>query len=243
DTLFGPVDSLGKIVRVNGRPFQVIGIFEPHQGLFGGPGVDQFVVIPYRTFAKMYPEIEEVVIAATVTDVAQLESAQDQVAELLRRRRGVAAHKPNDFEISSADLLTDLWQQLTGAIVILTLIVASIGLIVGGIGVMNIMLVSVTERTQEIGVRKAVGARRKDIRAQFLMEAVTLTGAGGVIGIVIGVLISVAIAAFFPGLPARASLFWTAMGLLISLTVGLFFGLYPAVRASNLDPVNCLRYE
>ncbi|MGH9791602.1 MAG: ABC transporter permease, partial [Candidatus Acidiferrales bacterium] len=102
---------------------------------------------------------------------------------------------------------------------------------------------SVTERTQEIGVRKAVGARRKDIRAQFLMEAVTLTGAGGVIGMVIGVLISAGIAEFFPDLPARASLFWTAMGLLISLTVGLFFGIYPAVKASNLDPVNCLRYE
>jgi putative ABC transport system permease protein len=243
DTLFGPTDPLGKIIRLNGRPFEVIGVFEPHQGLFGGPGVDQFVVIPYRTFAKLYPEIEEVVIAATVTDPRWLEQAQDQVADLLRRRRGVPAHKPNDFEIASADLLTDLWQQLTGAIVILTLIVASIGLIVGGIGVMNIMLVSVTERTQEIGVRKAVGARRKDIRAQFLMEAVTLTSTGGVIGIVLGIAVSVTIAAFFPNLPARASAFWTAMGLLISVSVGLFFGLYPAVKAANLDPVNCLRYE
>ena len=243
DTLFGPIDPLGKIIRLNGRPFEVIGVFEPHQGLFGGPGADQFVVIPYRTFAKMYPEIEEVVIAATAIDVRLMEQAKDQVADLMRRRRGTPAHKPNDFEISTADLLTDLWQQLTGAIVILTLIVASIGLIVGGIGVMNIMLVSVTERTQEIGVRKAVGARRKDIRAQFLMEAVTLTSAGGVIGIVIGVAVSVAIAAFFPNLPARASMFWTAMGLLISISVGLFFGIYPAVKAANLDPVNCLRYE
>jgi putative ABC transport system permease protein len=243
DTLFGPTDPLGKIIRLNGRSFEVIGVFEPHQGLFGGPGVDQFVVIPYRTFAKMYPEIEEVVIAATVTDPRLLQQAQDQVADLMRRRRAVPAHKPNDFEIASADILTDLWQQLTGAIVILTLIVASIGLIVGGIGVMNIMLVSVTERTQEIGVRKAVGARRKDIRAQFLIEAVTLTSAGGVIGILIGVAISLAIATFFPMLPARASIFWTAMGLLISLSVGLFFGIYPAVKASNLDPVSCLRYE
>jgi putative ABC transport system permease protein len=241
--LFGPVDPLGKIVRVNGQPFTVIGVFEPHQGLFGGPGVDQFVVIPYRTFAKMYPEIEEVVIAATVRNVAELQAAQDQVSDLLRRRRGVPPHKSNDFEIASADILTDLWQQLTGAIVLLTLIVASIALLVGGIGVMNIMLVSVTERTQEIGVRKAVGARRKDIRAQFLMEAVTLTSAGGVIGIAIGIAVSVTIAALFPTLPARASFFWTAMGLLISLSVGLFFGLYPAVKASNLDPVNCLRYE
>ena len=243
DTLFGPTDPLGKIIRLNGLPFEVIGVFEPHQGLFGGPGVDMFVVIPYRTFARMYPEIEELVIAATVVDTNQIEAAKDQTADLLRRRRGTPAHKPNDFEISSADLLTDLWQQLTGAIVLLTLIVASIGLIVGGIGVMNIMLVSVTERTQEIGVRKAVGARRKDIRAQFLMEAVTLTAAGGIIGILIGISISVAIASFFPALPARASLFWTAMGLLISISVGLFFGIYPAVKASNLDPVSCLRYE
>ncbi len=243
DTLFGPTDPLGKIVRVNGQQFEVIGVFEPHQGLFGGPGVDQFVVIPYRTFAKMYPEIEEVVIAATVVDARLLEQAKDQVAELLRRRRNVPAHKPNDFEVSSADVLTDLWQQLTGAVVLLTLIVASIALVVGGIGVMNIMLVSVTERTQEIGVRKAVGARRKDIRAQFLLEAVTLTSTGGVIGIFIGVAISLAIAAFFPTLPARASLFWTATGLAISVSVGLFFGLYPAVKASNLAPVNCLRYE
>ena len=127
--------------------------------------------------------------------------------------------------------------------VVLTLIIASIGLLVGGIGVMNIMLVSVTERTAEIGVRKAVGARRKDIRAQFLLEAVTLTGMGGVIGIVAGVLVSVGVAQLFPSLPTRVSVFWTAMGMAISIGVGLFFGIYPAVKASHLDPVRCLRYE
>ena len=243
DTLFGTADPLGQEVRVNGLPFRVIGVFEPHQGLFGGPGVDQFVIIPYRTFAKLYPEIEEVILAVQVHKAEDLEYAKDEVADIMRRRRHVPAGKPNDFEISSPDIITDLWKQLTGAIVILTLIVASIGLLVGGIGVMNIMLVSVTERTAEIGVRKAVGARRKDIRAQFLLEAMTLTGVGGMLGILSGVVLSVSVAALFPSLPARVSLFWTITGLLISFGVGLFFGIYPAIKASNLDPVRCLRYE
>jgi len=243
DSLFGPLDPLGREVRVNGLPFKVIGIFEPHQGLFGGPGVNQFVIIPYRTFVKLYPEIEELIIGVSVADPALLGKAEDEVIDVLRRRRRVSPEKPNDFEISSPDIVADLWKQLTGAIVVLTLMVASIGLLVGGIGVMNIMLVSVTERTAEIGVRKAVGARRKDIRAQFLLEAVTLTGMGGALGVTAGVLISVAVATVFPSLPARVSIFWTAMGLVISIAVGLFFGIYPAVKAANLDPVRCLRYE
>src|SRR5712692_1572051 len=156
DSLFGPLDPLGREVRVNGLPFKVIGVFEPHQGLFGGPGVDQFVIIPYRTFTKLYPEIEEVIIGVTVAEPSQMGRAEEEVIEVLRRRRRVPPQAKNDFEISSPDVVTDLWKQLTGAIVILTLIIASIGLLVGGIGVMNIMLVSVTERTAEIGVRKAV---------------------------------------------------------------------------------------
>ncbi len=243
DSLFGPLDPVGREVRVNGLPFKVIGVFEPHQGLFGGPGVDQFVIIPYRTFAKLYPEIEEVVIGVSVRNPALLGRAEDQVIELLRRRRHVPPDNKNNFEISSPDVVTDLWKQLTSAIVVLTLVIASIGLLVGGIGVMNIMLVSVTERTAEIGVRKAVGARRRDIRAQFLLEAIALTGVGGMVGIGVGVLLSMGVAAFFPSLPTRVSLFWSAMGLVISVGVGLFFGIYPAVKAASLDPVRCLRYE
>ncbi len=243
DTLFGPEDPIGKIVRLNGRTFEVIGVCEPHQGLFGGPGVDQFVFIPFKTFHKMYPEIKEIVLVMKARSNELFGRAQDEVTEVMRRRRRVPAHKPNDFEMTTADVITDLWNQLTGAIVLLTLIIASIGLLVGGIGVMNVMLVNVTERTAEIGVRKAVGARGGDIRSQFLLEAVTLTGVGGAAGVVAGVAVSLVIAAVVPNLPARVSLFWTFMGLLISLAVGLFFGIYPAVKAASLDPVRCLRYE
>ncbi|MBI3484291.1 MAG: ABC transporter permease [Acidobacteria bacterium] len=241
--LFGAEDPLGKEVRVNGLPFTVIGVFEPHQGLFGGPGVDDFVIIPYRTFAKMYPEIEEVIICVSTSDPALLPRAQEEVAEALRRRRNVPAHKKNDFEITSPDMLTDLWENLTSAIVMLTLIIASIGLLVGGIGVMNIMLVSVTERTSEIGVRKAVGARKKDIGAQFILESVAITSVGGILGVVSGVAFSVSVAAVFPNLPAHVSIVWTLVGLLLSVAVGLFFGIYPAVKAAGMDPVRCLRYE
>jgi putative ABC transport system permease protein len=242
-TLFGPVDPLGQEVRLNGILFRVIGVFEPQEGLFGGPGVDQFVIIPYRTFAKLYPEIEEVILGISVSDAALLPRAEDEVVEVLRRRRHVPAAKVNDFEVTSPDLLTDLWKQLTGAIVILTFVIASIGLLVGGIGVMNIMLVNVTERTAEIGVRKAVGARRRDVLAQFLLEAVTLTSFGGVIGILVGALLSVAVATVFPSLPARVSLFWVLISAVISVGVGLFFGWYPAMKASKLQPVLCLRHE
>jgi putative ABC transport system permease protein len=230
-------------VRVNGLPFKVIGVFEPHQGLFGGPGVDDFVIIPYKTFAKMYPEIEEVIIAASTSDAALLPRAQEEVAEVLRRRRNVPAEKHNDFEITSPDMLTELWTNLTSAIVMLTLIIASIGLLVGGIGVMNIMLVSVTERTSEIGVRKAVGARKKDIGAQFILESVAITSVGGLLGVASGIAFSVSVAAVFPNLPAHVSIVWTLVGLFLSVAVGLFFGIYPAVKAAGLDPVRCLRYE
>jgi putative ABC transport system permease protein len=211
--------------------------------LFGGPGVDDFVIIPYRTFEKLYPEIEEVIIAVTARDAESMLRAEDEVIDLMRRRRNVPAHAENDFELTSPDVLTDLWDDLTSAIVILTLIIASIGLVVGGIGVMNIMLISVTERTQEIGIRKAVGARRKDIGAQFLVESVTMTSVGGLIGVLAGVSFSLAVTAVFPDLKTSVSAFWTFAGLVMAAAVGLFFGIYPAVKAANLEPVRCLRYE
>jgi putative ABC transport system permease protein len=161
----------------------------------------------------------------------------------MRRKRRVPHHADDDFEISSPDFLSALWNQLTGALVLLTGIISSIGLLVGGIGVMNIMLISVTERTSEIGIRKAMGARKADIRVQFLTEAVTLSCIGGIIGIICGALIAFIVRSVIPDIPAAVSPLWVALGVGISVGVGLFFGYYPANRAANLDPIECLRYE
>jgi|SRR3990170_4544214 len=243
DSLFGRLDPIGRMVRVNGIEFQVVGVWEQHSGLFGGPGIDQFIIIPYNTFRKLWPDIEEEIIGVAVDDPALLPHAQDEITNILRRRRHVAPNAKNDFEITSPDFITELWQQLTGAIVMLTLVISSIALVVGGIGVMNIMLVSVTERTGEIGLRKAMGARRRDIRRQFLTEAVTLTGLGGLLGILLGAAVAYVIRWLFPNLPTSLSLFWVVTALALAVGVGLFFGIYPAARAATLDPVTCLRYE
>jgi putative ABC transport system permease protein len=179
----------------------------------------------------------------TIPKNVNIELAQGEVIQAMRRLRRVAPEKDNDFELSSPDFLSNLWNQLTGALVILTTVISSIGLLVGGIGVMNIMLISVTERTQEIGVRKAIGARRADIRLQFLLEAVVLTMVGGTIGILIGASISTLVRTFVPSIPATLSYLWVSIGFVISVGVGLFFGYYPANVAANLDPIDCLRYE
>lgn len=243
DTLFAAADPVGKEISLNGQQFLVIGVFERDPGLFGGPGIDQFVLIPYNTFRKLYPEIEDNLILVSVADPLLLSKAQDEVVDVLRRQRRVRSHEENDFDLASPDILTQVWNQLTGAVVILTLVISSIGLLVGGIGVMNIMLVSVTERTREIGIRKAVGARRRDILMQFLIEAMTLTGTGGVIGILAGGLISVAIRTLFPALPSQVSPVWVIVAFSVSVGVGLFFGIFPAKRAADLDPIVSLRYE
>lgn len=242
DTLFPHSDPLGKTVRINGRLFEVIGVFEKDPGLFGGMGVDQFVCIPLSNFRKHWPENREVWLIFTVRDDADLDTVRNTAVELMRRRRRVPMNGENDFDVADPNFFTALWNQLTGAMALLTGVIGSIGLLVGGIGVMNIMLISVTERTGEIGIRKATGAKKSDIRAQFLIEAITLSGIGGVIGILIGGAISMTIRAV-AGIPAVVSPFWVVMGVGISVGVGLFFGYYPANRAANLDPIVCLRYE
>ena len=243
NALFPALDPIGKTVRLNGRPYEVIGVFEKDPGLFGGPGVDQFAIIPLTNFRKSYPEIREVLLAFSIARDADIEVAKNEVIEALRRLRRVPGGQENDFELISPDFLSNLWSQLTGALVLLTGIISSVGLLVGGIGVMNIMLISVTERTSEIGVRKAIGARRSDIRVQFLLEAVVLSFTGGAIGILLGAALAQVIRALVPAVPAAISYLWVALGVAISISVGIFFGYYPANRAANLDPIVCLRYE
>jgi len=243
DSLFPHVDPVGKTVRLNGRPYEVIGVFDRDPGLFGGFGVDIFACIPLTNFHKNFPNIHEVAVAVMAQDEASLGQARNEVIETMRRRRRVPYRGENDFEVVDPDFLSNLWNQLTGALALLTGIISSIGLLVGGIGVMNIMLISVTERTAEIGIRKAIGARAADIRVQFLLEAVTLSSIGGFIGIVLGALIAFTVRTLVPSIPASLSLIWVSLGILISLSVGLFFGYYPASRAAKLDPIVCLRYE
>jgi putative ABC transport system permease protein len=243
ESLFPNTDAVGKTVRINGAAYEVIGVFEHDQGFFVGPGVDIFAVIPLSNFKKQYPEAKELFMAFTIPEGVNVESAQGEVIQAMRRLRHISAGKENDFDLSSPDFLSNLWNQLTGALVILTTVISSIGLLVGGIGVMNIMLISVTERTQEIGVRKAIGARRADVRLQFLLEAVVLTLVGGTIGILIGAGVSTLVRTLVPSIPATLSYLWVSIGFALSVGVGLFFGYYPANLAANLDPIVCLRYE
>ena len=243
ESLFPDSDPLGKTVRINGAVYEVIGVFTHDQGLFLGPGVDIFAIIPLSNFKKQYPEAKELIMLFTVPKDVNVETAQAEVIQAMRRIRKIPADKENDFELSSPDFLSNLWKQLTGALVILTSVISSIGLLVGGVGVMNIMLISVTERTQEIGVRKAIGARKADVRMQFLFEAVVLTLVGGTIGILIGAGVSAAVRNLAPSIPATLSYWWVSIGFAMSVGVGLFFGYYPANLAANLDPIACLRYE
>ena len=243
DSLFPNADPIGKIVKLSGRTYEVIGVFERDPGLFGGFGVDQFACIPLTNFRKNYPQVRDLFLAVSVREDADMSVARNEVIEAMRRRRRVAHDAENDFEVADPDFLTNLWDQLTGALVLLTGIISSIGLLIGGIGVMNIMLISVTERTAEIGIRKAIGARKSDIRAQFLFEAITLSSIGGVIGILLGATVAFAVRILLASVPATLSLLWIFLGVLISVSVGLFFGYYPANRAANLDPIVCLRYE
>ena len=198
---------------------------------------------PLGTFRTLHPEEKDLWVSIKYDDQKNKALVQEEVRELLRIRRKVRVESDDDFEIFGPDSISRLWDQLTEGLVIFMIAVSSVGLIVGGVGVMNIMLVSVTERTREIGIRKAVGATRRTILTQFTMEAVTLCGLGGVLGVLFGALLTWMVYLLPIGLPASLSTLWVLVGLFVSCAIGLVFGIYPAWKASNLDPIEALRYE
>jgi len=243
--LFPYEDPIDKNIRINGNPFRVVGVMEP-LGSFFGQSRDNSIFVPISTFDKYYAEgpFPQVVFFIIIrpTSRAYVKSAVDEITDILRRRRRVALGAPNDFGITSQDSLLDIYNQLTGATALVLTAISFVALMIGGIGVMNIMLVSVTERTKEIGVRKAVGATRMNILSQFLIEAVVLTAIGGLAGLAIGELFAFLINKYSP-LPAFVPLWAIAVGIGISAGVGIVFGLWPAWKAARLDPIEALRWE
>jgi putative ABC transport system permease protein len=239
-----PSKSIGQEVTLNGQLFTVISTMEKRkQGISGGSNPeDNIAVMPVTTLRKLYPNKKDYVIFAKASDPKLVAEAVEEIRDMLRRKRRLASDKPDDFALFTSDYFLDLWNKISGLIFLLMFAVASVGLIVGGIGVMNIMLVSVTERTREIGVRKAIGARRKSILVQFLIEAVTLSAIGGVIGVIFGSGLTLLLR-YGLTVPAVLSLFWVVAALVMCALIGIVFGVYPAWKAARLDPVEALRYE
>jgi putative ABC transport system permease protein len=242
DELFGITSPLGQDVTIGGMVFTVVGVMDKQKQAFGGgknPD-DNKAFFPVTTFHKIHPEVLDYWISLKFDDQKNKQLVQDELQELLRRRRKVKNEAPDNFAIFGTDTLTRLWDQITFGLFGLMLSLSAVGLLVGGVGVMNIMLVSVTERTREIGVRKAIGASKQTILAQFTLEAITLCAVGGFIGVFFGSAVALAIRLIFPSLLSPA---WMAVAFISSCGIGLVFGIYPAWKAANLNPIDALRYE
>src|SRR5258707_1615105 len=239
NTLFPSESAIGKPLQVDGAVYEVIGVLDKKKNPFLGVS-DNEVFIPYRSYRKHYPRDDETFINAMAYP-GMKDVAEDQIRSLLRTRRRVPPGAPDNFGLSSAEQVGDKFRSIMAGIVQLVVAIVSIGLLVGGVGVMNIMLMGVSERTREIGVRKAIGARRWDITLQFLTEAVTLTGIGGAIGVVLSLTLSMLLR--LASIPSSVPVWAVFLGLAVASSVGLFFGIYPAVKAARLDPVIALRYE
>jgi len=242
DSLFPNLNPIGKEIRVGNEAFMVVGVLNRRGQIFG-QSRDNLVGLPLTTLMKYFAyEKDRLEIIAIPKTPGTMDETIQQISEIMRVRRKVPYGKPNDFAVMTTDTLMTLFKQITGAAFLVMIVISSIGLLVGGIGVMNIMLVSVKERTREIGIRKAIGARSGDILKQFLIEAVVLTGVGGMVGVLIGFGIALIVRAATP-LPAAVSMWSVGLGLSVSLGIGLFFGIFPARKAARMDPIVSLRYE
>ncbi len=243
EALFPAGDALGRSLMIDGAEYAVIGVFAPAKGsFFGENGLDRQIVIPLDTARVRYPQSDNFFLTAKARPGLRAD-AIEEIRAALRKVRRTSPKEDDDFAISTADSIIQNFDKITGMIVLVSIAISGLGLLVGGIGVMNIMLVSVTERTREIGVRKALGARRKDIVLQFLSEAVALTGVGGIIGIVFSILVTLLVSVLAPRLRSEVPTWAVVTGFTVSVAIGVFFGVWPAVKASQLDPVEALRYE
>lgn len=243
NTLFPNINAIGREITINGRNYRVIGVLKKRE-LFISPSDDpgnenRAVYIPYETIRKIYPNVKENFVMAQAAP-GRMDQAVDEIRQVLRKRRKVAYRDPDNFGIITSKGLIEQFGAITGGIFLLMVAISSVGLLIGGIGVMNIMLVSVTERTKEIGVRKAIGARRRDIVLQFLVEAATLTGMGGLTGILLG---WIAAGIVNTVMPTFVPLWAPIVGFIVSVGLGVGFGLWPAWKAARLDPIEALRYE
>jgi putative ABC transport system permease protein len=235
------MDPVDKWIDVDGHQFMIVGVMDRPAASLPGQN-DTRILLPYFSMRKMFPSARENMLVV-IAYQGMVSQAQDEIRAVLRLARRDAFNAPDTFSLATAEQMIEQFHSVTAMVALVMIILSSIGLLVGGIGVMNIMLVSVTERTREIGIRKAIGARKSDIIVQFLTEAVVLTACGGMIGLMLGWFISRAASLVFPNLPTSVPL-WTAVsGVLVSVGVGLFFGIWPASRAARLDPVEALRYE
>jgi putative ABC transport system permease protein len=238
-------DPVGQEVLLEGKVFTVVGVLaQQKQALGTGDNAqDNIACVPFSVIMKLHPEFRDVALLAKADSTDDLPLAVDEVRGYMRRVRKLPSNKKDDFEVMTTDTFLDLWKQISSGIFIVMLAVGSVALLVGGIGVMNIMLVSVTERTREIGVRKAIGARRSNILTQFLLEAVTLAVVGGASGVLLGSTLVLLVRLAFPSFPASVSFLLIALGVSVAGMIGIFFGVYPAWKAARLNPVEALRYE